>query len=830
MEPFLDPDPARLATIGQVISDLREDAKRARKASGCEDAWLACEESYVGIDGANRHEMANNRWAKPQSMEGPLTRNFLPPADGKSTIFIPITARYVDAGSAKLCEIILPLDDKAFSFNETPVPDVIELKRSKDQVMSPTLGVPLTRPAKPGEVPPGQAAAPPPDPAAGAQPPAAEVPAPAEGAVPAAGAAAPPGGPPMPSPPPGMPPAGMPPDVMAAVTGAAGGAPPEPQVPLTAKDLAEEQIMLAREKAKKAELRVYDWMLESCYPAEARKTIFDAARLGVGVLKGPFPMSRREVVANRTDAGPIEVIVRTKVFPGTKWVDAWNFYPDPACGENVHNGGHCFERDFVSEHQVRELMSSPGYIKSQIEAVIEEGPGGMGDEDSDKPNQPAEEQRRSQFEIWYFNGVLSRDDYWCICHAAKESPPEDLKDQVYAIVTMINDRVVKATFNPLELSGELPYHAVPWRRRPGQWFGIGVAEQVSPAQRITNGAVRAMLNNAGKSAGSQIVINRDAIQPADGRWTITPDKVWELQSDANITVDQAFGMFTVPNTTAPLSEIVQLGMRLAEESTNIPLVTQGQSGPTQPETLGGMQLQNNNANQLLRQVGNGFDDYVTEPLIRQYYEYLLLDPDVPDDEKGDFAIDAHGSSALVERSIQDQMLNQMLVVAKDPAYGLNARKTMKEFLKSKRFDPRKLENSEEEQAALDQQPPPAPPQIEVAKMRQATDAERIKLEGRRIQVEREDVMSDRTVALHEIEMRRQLAVMEYAAMHRLTIEQVKAKLAEVAMKLDVQQKLSADKNGSNGANGRVRSSRVGPAIAPPTEPAGTARRGGGFEQ
>ena len=46
----------------------------------------------------------------------------------------------------------------------------------------------------------------------------------------------------------------------------------------------------------------------------------------------------------------------------------------------------------------------------------------------------------------------------------------------------------------------------------------------------------------------------------------------------------------------------------AEESTSIPLITQGQTGPTTPDTFGAAQLQNNNANQLLRSVGYAVDE------------------------------------------------------------------------------------------------------------------------------------------------------------------------------------------------------------------------------
>lgn len=778
MEPHLAPDASRLASIGTVIAGRRQDAVNARKASGIEEIWLACEEAYVGIDNANRHEVSRGRWVKPMSPDGPLTKETQAPADGKSTIFVPITARYVDAGAAKLSEILLPLDDKAFSFTETPVPDLIELKDSKEQVVSPTLGVPLTRDARPEEVPQNPAGSQPPP--TGGQP--AAVPAPADGAVLPAGAAA------------------------------------APQVPLTARDLAEEQIALARKKAKKAEKRIYDWMVECQHAAEAEKVIFDGARLGVGVLKGPVPMPKREVVANKTANG-VEVLIRDSVRPGDRWVDPWNFFPDPACGENIHNGDHCFERDFFSEHQVRNLLKEPGYIASQVEKVIAEGPGGIRNDDADKPNKPADEQRRTQYDIWYFHGVLSRDDYWCICHAAGATPKGELTAQVFAIVTTINDRVVKAAFNPLD-SGALPYHAVPWRRRPGHWAGIGVAEQVAPAQRITNASVRAMLNNAGMASGAQIVVNRDALAPADGRWELVPNKIWYLEGDTNMPVEDAFGLFAVPNTTGPLNDIVQLGMRLAEESTNIPLVTQGQSGPTQPDTLGGLQLQNNNANQLLRQVARTFDDYITEPLVRQYYEYLLLDPDVPDDEKGDFTINAHGSAALVERAIQDQMLGQMLQASLTPAYGLNPRRTMSEFLKAKRFDPRQLQNTEEEQAKIDAQPPPKPYQVDVATInaqsREKIAAEVAEIDKGGLTLEAHRLRDENAARARELQTQ---------------VDDLKVRLAETTMKLETQKQLAARAAAApNKPRKRIRSQRV-PQVAPAAiEPAGRAANGRAFEQ
>jgi hypothetical protein len=120
---------------------------------------------------------------------------------------------------------------------------------------------------------------------------------------------------------------------------------------------------------------------------------------------------------------------------------------------------------------------------------------------------------------------------------------------------------------------------------------------------MVNAATRAMLNNAGKSAGSQVVLDRSCITPANGTAPttgLTPDKIWFKNADSPAMDDvrKAFTIFNIPNVTPQMMEIINYGMQLAEESTSIPLITQGQDGPTTPDTLGATQLQNSNANQL----------------------------------------------------------------------------------------------------------------------------------------------------------------------------------------------------------------------------------------
>ncbi len=85
-------------------------------------------------------------------------------------------------------------------------------------------------------------------------------------------------------------------------------------------------------------------------------------------------------------------------------------------------------------------------------------------------------------------------------------------------------------------------------------------------------------------------------------------------------------------------------------------------------------------------------------------------------------------------------------------------------------------------------------------------------------------------------MRERVAMLDYANRHQISIEQVKAKLAGDAMKLQVQKELSGldrghDRDMGERDKGHERvMAHTNAALKPPTEPAGRARNGRSFEQ
>lgn len=655
---------ARLRALSTLIADKRKDAVDARKNSGIEKVWMDCEEANLGIDDSNRHEFADAKWCKPTSMNGPVTSSNGARDDSRSNVFIRITSRYVFGAAAKLAEILLPVDDKAFSIDPMPNPDLVKQASDLTPLVDAATGHQVTRPAQPGEQPPGLPAAP-------------------------------------------QPQAGQAPQPQAAPTAGATAA----VMPVTAADQANQQIDQAQDCADKAEERIYGWLTDSNYPAEVRKIISDAARCGVGVLKGPFPDIKKTKALTTLPQG-VALQIEKKVVPTVRWVDFWNIYPDDACGEDIHSGDYIFERDFLSTKLLLQLKDQDGYIGDAIDRVVAEGPGKIY-VDGGNPN---DKKSRKRFEIWYYYGLLKREDLSLLEAVGVDDLPDE-EEEIHAIVAMVNDTVIRATINPLEKSGNFPYHAMTWSRRPGHWAGVGVAEQMTAAQRMVNAATRALLNNAGLSAGPQIVIDQSSITPADNNWKLYPNKIWYKSGDSMLPVQDAFHCAIIPSVQSEMQAIIDYAMKQAEESTGIPLITQGQTGPSSPQTFGAAELQDSNAHTWLRSIGYRFDDQVTEPVINDHYEWLLLDPNVPDDEKGDFKINAHGSQAMVERSIQEAFFAALMPQVANPAWKLNPEKLMEEILKSKRIDPRKVQYSAEEQEQMSQVQPPPPVEMQVEQLK-----------------------------------------------------------------------------------------------------------------
>lgn len=459
-----------------------------------------------------------------------------------------------------------------------------------------------------------------------------------------------------------------------------------------AQQLMEQQAAQAQAAAQRMQQAIDDPLVESNWHGEVRQVIEDAARIGSGVLKGPFPVMRTARVAHKDPVTQLTVLAKVQeIQPGSKRIDPWNLFPDPACGENIHNGGYTWERDFTSKRQIKELLADPSYDRAELLAVLREGPARTRD-----GTEAVYRASDDEYEMWIFYGYCARDQLATMGVELEEGD----EDRMPTMAVMLNDRLVKVVLSPQE-NGDFPYDVLAWQRRPGLPWGVGISRQIRTVQRMLVGACRAMMDNGGLSAAPQIVFG-NGVTPVDGDYSLRPGKAWRMETTADVSdVRAAFNAFVVPSVQTELMNIIQFALKMAEDTTGMPAMLQGIRGDA-PNTLGGMQMQNNNATSVLRRLAKRFDDYMTKPHIQRYFDWMMQ---YSDDEsiKGDFQIEVRASSALVERDAQQQFLLQMVNLARDPAYEIDPAKLFAELCKGQRLDPKNFQLDEQQRAQRAQQ-------------------------------------------------------------------------------------------------------------------------------
>jgi hypothetical protein len=614
----------RVLALTLSLLEKRQRAVSHRQQTGIEDEWGECDDAYEGIDDANRttETAVTGRLQKPRTSEGGrIVAGRATRSGTRSIALLNITRPYTDAASARVADMLLPTDDRNFSIDPTPIPDMPDIDAS-------------------GELPPEEVKA----------------------------------------------------------------------------FLAQLQAD-AKTRADNAQTQIDDWLTECQYHDEVRKVIEDCSRLGTGILKGPTPVRRKRKKVVRQQ-GQMAMVAEQVIAPASRAISPWNFFPDPSCGDNVHHGSFVWERDRISARQVREFIGQPGYVEEALRDCLKEGPDSRSVVDFEQ--RPVSED--DSYEVWYFSGEITELDYQMLYRRDHTG-----RDAVKVVATVINERIVKIAREPLDIEG-FSYDVMVWQRRSNLWCGIGIAKQISVCQKMLTAGVRNMSDNAALASGPQLVMTRGVLQPADGVLELIARKIWFADPEASLEdIRKAFMAIDIPLHLDKLLALIQFSLKMAEDVTGLPMLMQGNQGDA-PDTVGGMQILNQNANVVLRRIARTFDGSITEPHIRRYYEWIMQYG--KPNQQGDHQIKARGSTSLVERDLQRQAILAMGEAVLQPAYGLDPELWAEEALRVNRIDAARLklspEKRDQQQKALEAQQ-----QREQAMIQQQLELEHLKLQNAR---------------------------------------------------------------------------------------------------
>lgn len=624
----------RLKEVYESLSRKRDEWVQHRAGSGAERRWRIAKNLYEGRDSETEGDdpladvLRNGPRTKPKSNQR------------RSRVVVNIVAPKVEAQVARLCEILLPVDDRNWGIKPTPKPQLTKDLRADGMLVDPATGQ----------------------------------------------------------------------DIMPLAEAAKGA------------------MEDAARKAESMQATIDDALTECGYNGELRRVIEDCVKLGTGVLRGPHPIRS---MASRWDVGPDGQSAKTQIesiVPASARVDPENIYTDPACGNNHQRGSGVFEKRDLTRRELRDLMNVPGYDRTAIAEILQEEPRNVTCAENLKVvRTPAD---TGAYEMWIYHGEFESRDFEFLRSAsgAPLDPVEEASAVERVMLVMVNDRVIGAL--PSWSDEDFPYDFFCYTERDDSPFGDGLPHRLASQQKVVIAAWRQLMDNSGLASGGQIVVNRTMIEPADGSWGLSPMKFWLAKEDLD-DVRKAFTVFEFNSHVQELLGIIDAAMKMADQESNTPLLMQGDQGAA-PDNVGGTTLLFNAATAPLRYRVKRFDDRVTRPHIKRYYDWFMdqsTDPEI----KGDFEIDARGSTVLVERDAQYTAVINMAGLAANPIWGplieMKKRESLAAVVRAMRLPPEDWVPSEDEMRAAQeqaaQQPPPQDPRIEAANIAAQSKSEEI---------------------------------------------------------------------------------------------------------
>lgn len=430
-----------------------------------------------------------------------------------------------------------------------------------------------------------------------------------------------------------------------------GQPPPQPPTPPSMDEVALYRCTLM-------ENEIEQHLIECNYGAETRKAMKDRIILGTGILKGPKNVGflKKTYVKQTTSDGQAIRVPKydTEKRPGIYRVNPWMFFPDETATE-ISQAEDAIEVHPMTKTQLLDLAKNPGFMKDQIEIVLVEEPRQYTNSPFNDPAYLTQgiNTLKNKYLVVEYHGPLDKEDLQILGINTVGTTP---LDKVYGEVWVVNNTVIRLDLDDIEGCFAIPYKVSVWEPDPATVFGFGIPMLVRDQQRVVNESFKMILDNAGVSAGPQVIIDTTLIKPADGSMACTPWKVW-YSTEFGADVSKAITFFIPQNAFEGLSALLTMSRSFADDESSISSLIGG-GDPNGAQAAGGatqLMIQNQNATAPLFFKAEEWDDDMTYPLIQDMYDWeMQYNP--KDEIKGNFEVDVRTSTSQLRSQVEQQKL------------------------------------------------------------------------------------------------------------------------------------------------------------------------------
>lgn len=526
------------------------------------------------------------------------------------------------------------------------------------------------------------------------------------------------------------------------------GQPPPPPPPLPTID----EIVVF--KADLMEKEIENHLIGTKYGMEMRRAMTDRVVLGTGILKGPKNVGYQKKIYVKqptSDGKMIRVpkFVEQKV-PCIYRVNPWFFFPDDTATE-ARQAEDSIEVHPMTKTELRELSARPGFMSDQVELCIKEEP----HQYTNSPfNDPAYLTQgintlKNKYLVLEYHGPIKKSELEVM---GVVSLIDDPNDEIYGEVWVCNSRVIRIDLEDIEGCHRIPYKMCVWEADPATPFGFGIPMLARDQQRVVNETYKMILDNAGISAGPQVIIDTTLIKPADGGMACTPWKVW-YSTEFGADVTKAIQFFIPQNAFEGLSQLLSMAREFADTESNIQsLIGGGIQSPQAGGSATGLMIMNQNATAPLFFKAEEWDDNITYPIIEDMYDWeMQYNP--KEEIKGDYEIDVRTSTSYLRGQIEQQKLetlSQEIAQGSPVAKYINMDDLQMARLAGMKLPYRGIVKSPQQVAADEAKAPPPPPDPNLIKAQ--AEMQKVQLDAQRLEFEKQKHDSDQAMAQQQAQM------------------------------------------------------------------------------
>ena len=397
-------------------------------------------------------------------------------------------------------------------------------------------------------------------------------------------------------------------------------------------------------------------------------------------------------------------------YPAWEYVSVWDIFRDLEA--DIQDGKGIIHRDTTDPYTLRKMKGQPYVLDEAVENAIKAAPkSGENKSDSTATLQPG------QRDIKHRGKTIERLEFWgrvpkrvasdFESHINKKESfvesDQDFEDdgnevEIYAL--MAGEEVVKYVRN----TGDRPFYMDVWEVKLDHVENTGVPDNLEDTQTVLNGAVRALEDNE-KLISNLVVATKSRFLEKGAMKDWEPGKEIAISDDCD-DVRQAIQQITFQDITAGLVNVINLFERYADEASQLPKIMQGEVAlKKQADTLGEMQMLQQNAGKYLGGVIKNTDERLIEPMVQSFYEYNMEDPELTKG-KGNFIAKALGFTSFQDRAVKSKRFMQLLsIILSNEALAAEVKlgELLNEVYKILEIDPAQTKKSREEKQAEQEQ-------------------------------------------------------------------------------------------------------------------------------